>query len=121
MDGGEPLRYRQERFKLALHHATKNLVVYDLTIAKGGSKLKENKDTSLESSQPGDPRLPLGRDGFPQFLPGKSGYLTVAVDGLRRLTARGQSLGPLIFQLESQLGSNVGSNTLPSRIVDKTG
>lgn len=111
----------EERFKLALHHATKNLVVYDLTIAKGGSKLKENHDTSLEPVRPGDPQMPLSRDGFPQFPPGKSGYRTVAVDGLRHLTARGQSLSSLIFQLGLQLGSSVASSQMPARIVDKTG
>ena len=111
----------EERFKLALHHITKDFPVYELTIAKGGSKLKENTE-SLEPSRPGDPRLPPDRDGFPQFPPGKSGMASAPVNGLNHMTARGMPLSMLLFQVGAQLGTITGQNTFaPGRIVDKTG
>jgi len=111
----------EERFKLALHHITKDFPVYELTIAKGGSKLKENTET-LEPSRPGDPRLPPDRDGFPQFPPGKAGMASELVNGLNRTSARGMALSSLLFQVGAQLGTVTGQNTFaPGRIVDKTG
>ena len=112
----------EERFKLVLHHITKDFPVYELTIAKGGSKLKENTDTGLEPSRPGEPRMPLDRNGFPQLPPGKSGSLGATANGLTRTTSRGLPLSMLIFQLGPQLGTITGPNTYaPGRIVDKTG
>jgi uncharacterized protein (TIGR03435 family) len=111
----------EERFKLALHHITKDYPVYELTIAKGGSKLKENTE-KLEQSRPGDPRLPPDRDGFPQFPPGKSGMASAPVNGLNHMTARGVPLSGLLFQVGATLGTFTGQNTYaPGRIVDKTG
>jgi uncharacterized protein (TIGR03435 family) len=112
----------EERFKLALHHVTKDFPVYELTIAKGGAKLKENTDPSLGPSRPGDPMMPLDRDGFPQLPPGKSGSTTRLVNGLNHMTTRGMPLSTLLFQLGTQLGTITGPNTYaPGRIVDKTG
>ena len=112
----------EERFKLSLHHITKDFPVYELTVGKGGSKLKENTE-SLEPSRPGDPRLPPDRDGFPQLPPGRSGSLAVAApNGLTRSTSRGMPLSMLIFELGARLGTMTGPNTYaPGRIVDKTG
>jgi uncharacterized protein (TIGR03435 family) len=111
----------EDRFKLAAHHITKDFPVYELTIAKGGTKLKENTE-NLEPSRPGDPRLPPDRDGFPQFPPGKSGMASAPVNGLSRMTARGMPLSSLLFQVGAQLGTITGQNTYaPGRIVDKTG
>ena len=108
----------EERFKLAVHHITKDFPVYELTIAKGGTKLKENTET-LEPSRPGDPRLPPDRDGFPQFPPGMA---SAPVNGLPHMTARGMPLSGLLFQVGAQLGTITGQNTVaPGRIVDKTG
>ena len=112
----------EERFKLALHHITKDFPVYELTIAKGGSKLKENTDPDLQPSRPGDPRLPPDRDGFPQFPPGKAGMASELVNGLNRTSARGMALSSLLFQVGAQLGTITGQNTYaPGRIVDNTG
>ena len=111
----------EERFKLALHHITKDFSVYELTIAKGGAKLKENTE-NLEPARPGDPRLAPDQDGFPQFPPGKSGMAGAPVNGLLHTTARGMPLSALLFQVGAQLGTITGQNTYaPGRIVDKTG
>ncbi len=88
-----------ERFKLTLHHETKELPLYALVVAKSGPKLKESapppatdgaapKDAAAEAGAPpppgpgtGPPRgsppgggLPfrpeMGKDGFPKLPPG---------------------------------------------------
>lgn len=111
----------EERFKLAVHHITKDFPVYELTIAKGGTKLKENTE-NLEPSRMGDPKMPLDRDGFPQLPPGKSGMASTPVNGLSRMTAKGMPLSMLLFQVGATLGTFTGQNTYaPGRIVDKTG
>jgi len=112
----------EERFHLALHRVMKDFPIYELTIAKGGSKLKENTET-LESTRPGDPRLPSDRDGYPQIPPGKSGLASTRVNGLVRMTVRGMPLTAFTSsQLGAQLGAITGSGTYaPGRIVDKTG
>jgi uncharacterized protein (TIGR03435 family) len=114
----------EERFKLAFHRTKKDFPVYELTIAKGGAKLKENTDANLEPSRPGDwdPWKPRDRDGFPLLPPGKSGSASVVVNGLNRMTTRGLPLSMLMSQLGTQLGTSTGPNTYaPGRIVDKTG
>jgi uncharacterized protein (TIGR03435 family) len=111
----------EERFKLALHRVSKEFPVYELTIAKGGSKLKENTE-DLVPTRPGDPRLPPDRDGFPQFPPGKSGSGSRMENGLNHMTSRGQPLSLLLFQVGAMLGAMTGPNTFsPGRILDKTG
>ncbi len=112
----------EERFKLAVHHTTKQFPVYELTIGKGGSKLKETTDANLEPNRPGDPRMPLDKNGFPQFPPGKSGSAGQVAEGIMHSAYRGVPLSSLIFNLGLQFGEITGSNTyVPGRIVDKTG
>jgi uncharacterized protein (TIGR03435 family) len=111
----------EERFKLALHLAKKDFPVYEITIAKGGLKLKEITDT-LEPSLPGNPRPQADGNGFPQFAPGKSGMASSMANGLNHMTARGMPLAMLTSQLGAQLGTITGANTFAmGRIVDKTG
>jgi uncharacterized protein (TIGR03435 family) len=115
-----------DRFKLSLHRVTKDFPVYELTIAKGGSKLKENTDPNLTPCRPGecgDPlNLPLDKNGFPQLPPGKSGSIAKAVNGVVRMTVRGLPLSSLLFQVGTQLGTITGPNSFaPGRIVDRTG
>jgi uncharacterized protein (TIGR03435 family) len=49
----------QDRFQLTLHRETKELPVYNLVIAKGGSKLQESKpdDAAGRGDKPADPAL----------------------------------------------------------------
>jgi len=48
----------QDRFKLRLHHETKELPVYELTAANSGIKLQEPKQGSCISPDPGAPPSP---------------------------------------------------------------
>ncbi len=87
----------EERFKLAVHHITKDYPVYELTIAKGGAKLKENTDPNLEPVRLGDSMLPTDRNGFPQIPPGKSGMRSTYGNGLNHMTARPECFSPGCF------------------------
>jgi uncharacterized protein (TIGR03435 family) len=53
-----------DRFHLRAHIETKTLPVYDLVIAKGGSKLKENSAPPAQSLDPGKPPYTLKPGGF---------------------------------------------------------
>lgn len=46
----------EDRFKLKVHRTTKELPTYELTVAKGGSKLRPSKDGSCVESDPSNPQ-----------------------------------------------------------------
>ena len=91
----------EDRFHLKIHHETKDLPIYELSISRGGSKMKLSEDQSIPL--PGQPAPP------PQ--PG-----TVPRGGLRRnpgaMTAAAVPVSFLAMSLSQQLGRPV---------VDKTG
>jgi uncharacterized protein (TIGR03435 family) len=87
------------RFKLTLHRQTKDLQVYELVVADGGSKLEEAKPAYMN---------PNGINGPEGRLP-KRGMMQM---GLGELIDHGTTLAPLVEQLSWQLGRTV---------VDKTG
>lgn len=98
-----------ERFKLALHHESKQLPLYDLVVAKNGPKLKVwSGVANSEPAREGPPTL--GTDGFPQVQPGH--FAMIVVNGRNRLSASKLPIARLVTVLASQLGRPV---------VDKTG
>jgi uncharacterized protein (TIGR03435 family) len=112
----------EDRFRLKLRRTTREFPVYELTVAQGGTTLKENRDGDLQPMRPGDPRLPPDQDGYPRFPPGKSGMASSVVNGLTHTAAQGEPLSALLFQLQAQLGTMTGPNTYAmGRVVDKTG
>ena len=112
----------EERFQLKLHHINREFPVYELTVARGGSKLKENTDRTLQPLRPGDGPLPADRDGFPQIPAGRSGSAGNNVNGVTRRSVQGVPLSDLLFQLRAQLGTTTGANTYAiARVIDKTG
>jgi uncharacterized protein (TIGR03435 family) len=86
-----------ERFHLALHHAAKNFPMYELVVAKGGSKLKPSEDASLRSR-----------------------YVTGADNGISRLTFSTFSLADFAGVLGIPLGTMYG-NFSAAHVVDNTG
>jgi uncharacterized protein (TIGR03435 family) len=66
------LNLLKERLGLTYHHETKELTIYELTVAKGGPKLKLAEPTNgqppLRLEGPG--RLGRDKDGFPELPPG---------------------------------------------------
>ena len=88
-----------DRFKLALHQQTKDLQVYELVVAEGGSKMQEAKPAYTNPNGINGPEGRLPQRGMMQMGPGE-------------LIDQGTTLAPLVEQLSWQLGRTV---------VDKTG
>jgi uncharacterized protein (TIGR03435 family) len=110
-----------ERFKLALHHTSKDLPIYELTIAKSGVKLKETLETHLRPMRLGEP-APSDQDGFPQLPPDAYGCTqATTVNALTKMTCRGMPVSFLVSQLAVPLGAGGGNTFTMARIVDKTG
>ena len=95
-----------DRFRLNIHHDTKEFAVYELRIVKGGPKLKLSEDQSaIQPPEPGSPPPPFPQRGEP--MPRGSMRM-----GRGELEATGVSLLGLIRGLSAQLGQT---------IIDKTG
>src|SRR5262249_55494855 len=105
-----------DRFRLALHHETKELPLYELTLAKNGPKMKasvENPNAAQPGPgdrAPGPP--PIGKDGFPQIPAGRKGQFVMMRPGGMRVVANVQTMS----DLASILGNNLGNP-----VIDKTG
>jgi uncharacterized protein (TIGR03435 family) len=111
-----------ERFKLALHHETKDLPMYSLVVGKGGAKLKESVEDATVSGGAGEPpalpppppgagpavtgRMRVGADGMPQLPPGvgKNNMMVMIMNGRMRLVANHRPMSALTEMLGSQVG-----------------
>jgi uncharacterized protein (TIGR03435 family) len=68
----------EERFRLAVHHETRPMTVYDLIVAKGGPKMREHVNVPAPpggvepAAPPAPPKFELDKDGFPA-LPASGG------------------------------------------------
>jgi uncharacterized protein (TIGR03435 family) len=103
-----------ERFQIVLHHEQREMVSYDLVVAKGGIKMKPSRfDASTPPQPPGSSKL-MGHDaeGFP-VIPDTLGPLTTAevVHGQIVMVTNRRSMQELVDTLTSSLN-------IP--IVDKT-
>jgi bla regulator protein BlaR1 len=95
----------RDRFRLNVHHDAKELAVYELSIAKGGPKLKLSEDQSaIQPPEPGSPppRVPQRGEPLPR------GSMRV---GRGEVEAAGVSLLGLIRALSAQLGANIIDKT----------
>jgi uncharacterized protein (TIGR03435 family) len=104
-----------DRFKIKLHHETKEFPLYELSVAKNGPRLKASvADPNVNPNDPPPPPgpLPKGKDGLPQLPPGRKGLFMMLRPGGFHLAAMVQSMPELAQALSDQLGSAV---------VDKTG
>jgi uncharacterized protein (TIGR03435 family) len=103
-----------ERFRLKLHHETRELSGWELVVAKSGLKIKESQVGTV-SSDTG--RGSIGKDGFPilpEGKPGITGFYSI-VDGFAvgHITAQQQPISVLV-------GDRFGSRDTPP-IADHTG
>jgi uncharacterized protein (TIGR03435 family) len=91
-----------ERFKLALHHETKEAEGYALMVAKNGpaAKLREPAGASAD------------KDGFPKLAPGVRDAYSVKPDkSAARLVARQSTMAQIAASFRSPLGVDVADKT----------
>jgi uncharacterized protein (TIGR03435 family) len=99
-----------ERFKLVLHHSTKEGSIYALMVAKNGPKLKESVDdpnAAPVADRANTPvRVTMGKDGMPQLPPGagrRGGMMMMAPGGRMRMMVNGATIAKFIDMLGTQL------------------
>ena len=111
-----------ERFKLVLHHETKDLPLYALVVAKNGPKLKESakEDPAAAAAAANAPPLPadgarirVGADGKLQMPPGmgKGGMMMMMSPNGMQMTANGVKVAALIETIANQMGRPVTDET----------
>jgi len=122
-----------ERFKVTLHHDSKEMPIYALTVAKGGVKMKESED--LPAPADGGPNAgggfgggrtaigppTLAKDGTPQLPKGGRGaMMSFGVGGKMRMSANRQTVAQLSDMLANQLGRPVVDQTGLTKPYDYT-
>ncbi|HWC99194.1 MAG TPA: TIGR03435 family protein [Candidatus Sulfopaludibacter sp.] len=107
-----------DRFKMAAHRETKELPMYSLEVAKGGSKLKESPVVPANADPDALPDLPsqpkMGGDGFPILPPAPRGRGTVMgifMPTKARLLGRDSTMKDLTDRLTNQLSRPVTDET----------
>jgi uncharacterized protein (TIGR03435 family) len=104
-----------ERFKLVVHHETKQLPVYTLVIAKSGPKFKESAGNTAAVAPSGRPATNRDRDDFPVLPAGTPGLTQAFGPGARsRWTGRQQPMSVLAKSLSGSLATG-------RIVIDKTG
>jgi uncharacterized protein (TIGR03435 family) len=91
-----------DRFKLIVHHETKQLPIYALVVAKGGPKLSESKSNDDYKDGIQVPNGRLGGKGTMRMESDSAGYL---------ITVQGYSMDKFATQLSGQLHSKVQNDT----------
>ena len=99
-----------ERFKLVLHHSTKEGSTYALLVAKNGPKLKESVEDPNAASAADRPAPParetIGKDGMPQLPPGAGrggGVIMMVPGGRMRMIVNSATIAKFIDTLGTQL------------------
>ena len=114
-----------ERFKLKLHHSTKEASIYALLVAKNGPKLKESVDdpnAAAAADVPDGPRREtIGKDGMPVPNLRKGGMaMMMAPGGRMRMMGNGVPMARLIDTLANQLDRPVVDMTGLTKTYDIT-
>jgi uncharacterized protein (TIGR03435 family) len=97
-----------ERFKLTMHHESRETPGYALTIGKTGSRMKASPALPADGpSQLGISKLPglgMDKDGFVVLPPGYANMITLpSKNGISRLTGARESIGVLCGYLRMRL------------------
>jgi uncharacterized protein (TIGR03435 family) len=104
-----------DRFKVVLHHETKPMTAYPLTVAKNGPKLKEYDPAAAatDDAPPAGGKLPTGEDGFPILRRSviASGPIILYRQGRARLQAGNTKLAKIAEALSNQLDQVVTDET----------
>jgi uncharacterized protein (TIGR03435 family) len=105
-----------ERFKLAIHHETTVLSVYELVIAKNGPKFKASATTA--GSPPAPAAANLDRDGFPALPAGVPGMVANYSSGPTGPVSRWRAQQQPISAFARMLGNPGNAGRV---VIDKTG
>ncbi len=106
----------KERFGLVVHHESKEFKVENLTVAKGGSKLKETElPLEADTFDPSGAPMKMDSKGFPE-LGGKGLIVMIRVEGRgapadARMVAKAMTLPELAGRLGQQLRQPVLDQT----------
>jgi uncharacterized protein (TIGR03435 family) len=104
-----------ERFRMQVHHETQVQRVYELTVAKNGSKLKTATEGSgTDDFVPGSVPRPMDRDNFPILPPGRPNFACAHLAQGSYCTFRMLTIGMLVQRLSLP-------NFVDRRVIDKTG
>jgi uncharacterized protein (TIGR03435 family) len=104
----------EERFKLTVHHETRQLPVYELSVGKSGAKLQLSKEGSCTSYSVDSPP-PATAPGMPR--PNFCGFRRTGADGLNQtLDGTGITMVALATNLSRTYNSVLGRN-----VIDRTG
>lgn len=97
-----------ERFKMAVHRETREMQVYELTVAKNGPRFKES--TPKDPPKDDGPSGPLKRDGdgFPILPPGMSAAI---IAGHARMQSEDQTMAWFAERLSERLQTPVTDAT----------
>lgn len=104
----------KERFGMVVHHESKEFPVDELTVAKGGSKLKDTEDPHIEPLTPPTGPPQAGKNGLPQ-LNGSGAIISIfpgANGATASMVARGLPSSEIAIRL---------ANSLRRPVIDKTG
>lgn len=115
-----------ERFKLEFHHSTKDVLAYELTVSKKGSKLKEVTRSSTASGPHAGEYFNMSLDakGFPVVKENDAGLVFRSHEGLTRMTCRACTIKDLVGRLReglTELDDSAPYSRMFTRLVDRTG
>jgi uncharacterized protein (TIGR03435 family) len=113
-----------ERFRMTFHHELQDKLAYDLTVAKGGSKLKETLYPDAKPAAGSTMEFTLDKNDFPILPPDAAvqARVTWTKNGSMRSGFRAYSIGALAQDLAGVLAEATPSEGMvPPRVIDKTG
>jgi uncharacterized protein (TIGR03435 family) len=99
------------RFKLSVHHESRDVAKYDLVVARGGPKLKDSLEAPPPpSAGPPDVSLPkVDKDMYPVLKPGQAG--TIIMNGRARMFRPNATMQQFAQTLSGQCGKPVTDAT----------
>jgi uncharacterized protein (TIGR03435 family) len=104
-----------ERFHMTVHHETRELPGYELTLAKSGSKLVASPASELGTGDPAGPLAKFGAPGeYGKLL--RPGFLVFPYKGTRATANHGVGREQSLAEITKLL-----SNLMNAHVADKTG
>lgn len=118
----------EERFRMILHHELQDKPAYDLSVAKGGSKLKETLYPNAKLVSSGSTDFTLAKNDFPILPEGLAVQTRVdwVKNGSFRSSFRAYPIAGLAQDLAGVLTLTITpdqdpTRTFVTRVIDKTG